>query len=141
QEAIARQASFFGVLDQLEFHECLDPHGVNLHLNRAKVKVLWSRREGFNRAIIEAMCAGTPCVMRRGFNYGHQYPFINQQTGCFASETDLPETLVRMCETYQQYSPRTWVLDHMSCHTATEILNDVIRTKAQALGEHWTKDL
>ena len=84
-DEIVRQARHYGVEDQLEFHEHLSPEEVNVQYNRARVNLLWSRTEGFNRAIIEGMCAGVPCILRAGHNYGHHYAYINSQTGCFSS--------------------------------------------------------
>ena len=100
---------------------------VNRHLNRAKVNVLWSRREGFNRAIIEAMFAGVPCILRQGINYGHHYDYINPSTGRFSTEKDLPRNLSEMIESYSSYALRDWVMKNMSCQRGTEILNECIR--------------
>src|SRR5262249_31486334 len=78
---IFRLAPYRGVADQIEMHERVAPEEVNRHLNRAKVNVIWSRREGVNRAVIEGFFAGTPGILRAGFNFGYPYPFINPQTG------------------------------------------------------------
>src|SRR5262249_40002323 len=110
-------------------------------LNRAKVNVLWSLKEGVNRAIIEGMLAGVPCVLREGFNYGYHYPHVNSQTGCYSSEKGLPDVLLRMIERYGDFSPREWVLNNMSCHKGTEVLGRVIKDTALSLGEVWTRDL
>ena len=90
KDRIYREAQLQGVADQLELHENLSPEDVNRHLNRARVHLLWSRREGVNRAIVEAMFAGVPSIVRDGMNYGHRYPHINPSTGRFSSEEDLP---------------------------------------------------
>ena len=49
KDDIWRSAGHYGIGNQVELHENIPPEQVNLHLNRAKVNVLWSRREGFNR--------------------------------------------------------------------------------------------
>ena len=67
-------AAHYQVDDQIEWHEGLTQSEVNVLLNRSKVNVIWSRKEGVNRAIVEGMFAGTPCVVRTGFNYGFKYP-------------------------------------------------------------------
>jgi glycosyltransferase involved in cell wall biosynthesis len=140
-EDIARLARYYGVLDQLEFHEGIDAEQVNRHLNRARVNVVWSRREGVNRAVIEGLHAGTPCILREGFNYGYHYDFINDQTGCYAAEAELPDRLMDMIERYREYAPRDWVMQNMSCQRATELLGATIREAATARGERWTRDL
>lgn len=141
QEDILEQADLYGVRDLLEIHEWASPAQVNRLLNRAKVNVLWSRREGVNRAIIEGMLAGTPCLVREGLNYGYRYPHINSQTGRFSTERDLPQNLFEMIENHGRYSPREWVLANMSCLRTSELLNQAIRTKAKELGENWTVDI
>jgi glycosyltransferase involved in cell wall biosynthesis len=141
KDEILRQAAYYGVADQLEIHEWVPYEQVNEFVNRAKVNVLWSRKEGFNRAIIEAMFAGVPCVMREGFNYGYRYPYINPQTGSFASERTLPETLLRMVENHHRYSPQDWVSAHMPCQRATELVSKAIGKAAVERGENWSGGL
>jgi glycosyltransferase involved in cell wall biosynthesis len=139
--AILREAEYYGVCDQLEIHEWVTQEKVNGLLNRSKVNIIWSRREGVNRAIIEGMFAGVPCILREGFNYGHFYPYVNDFTGCYCSEEELPEKLLWMIANYRRFSPREWVMRHMSCQTATEILTKSIRETAVKSGEVWTRDL
>lgn len=141
REDITQRAKYFGVYDQLEIYEWISPEAVNYHLNRSKVNVLWSRREGFNRAVIEGMLAGVPCILREGHNYGHRYPYINPRTGCYSAEGELPEKLLRMVENYRDFSPREWVVENMSAPRAAAILNESIKKVALDSGERWTTDL
>jgi len=141
KEDILRKADLYGVGDLLEIHEWASPTEVNRLLNRAKVNVLWSRREGVNRAIIEGMLAGTPCLVREGLNYGYRYPHINSQTGRFSTEKDLANNLFEMIENHSKFSPREWVLANMSCLRTAHLLNEIIKAKAKELGEHWTVDI
>jgi glycosyltransferase involved in cell wall biosynthesis len=138
---ILRQAQYYGVDDQLEVYERLPPEEVNVQLNRSKVNLLWSRREGCNRATIEGMFADVPCIIRDGFNYGHHYAHINPQTGCFSSERALPERILWVMRNRDKFAPRAWVLQHMTCQRSTAILNEAIRQVATAAGENWTRDL
>lgn len=140
RDAIFRQAKYYGVHDQVRFHENLSPDEVNRVLSSAKVNLLWSRREGVNRAIIEGMLADVPCLVREGLNFGFRYPHINAQTGRFASEASLPGELADIIEHYQQFSPRDWVLRHLSPQVSAARLNEAIRSRAIALGESWTRD-
>lgn len=131
-------AKYYGVDDQLEVYEWISQDQINTLLNRSKVNIIWSRREGVNRAIIEGMFAGVPCIVREGFNYGYSYPYINSSTGCFSSEQELPEKLLWMIENYRQFTPREWVMDNLSCQKATEILNNAVKAKALEAGETWS---
>jgi glycosyltransferase involved in cell wall biosynthesis len=141
KDMIYAQARYYGVADQIEIHEWLSPTDVNVHLNRAKVHVLWSRREGVNRAIIEALFADVPVIVRSGFNYGFPYPYINAHTGQFVDEPELPDKLVAMVDSHDTYSPRSWVMTHMTSRRNTTILSDVIKAHAVAAGAPWTEDL
>jgi glycosyltransferase involved in cell wall biosynthesis len=124
-------AAHFDVDDQIEWHEGLTQPEVNVLLNRSKVNVIWSRKEGVNRAIVEGMFAGVPCVVRAGFNYGHRYPYINEATGRFADESELPDCLAWMTDNYQRFDPRPWVMEHMSCQRSTAIVEDAVRGHAE----------
>src|SRR5262249_27967994 len=75
KDDVCEAAAYYGITDQLEIHESISAEQVNYHFNRAKVSVLWSRREGWNRALIEGMLAGVPCILRQGHNYGFSYPY------------------------------------------------------------------
>jgi glycosyltransferase involved in cell wall biosynthesis len=141
REDILRRARFYGVLDQIECHEGLTQEQVNHHLNRARVNIIWSRKEGVNRAIIEGMFAGVPCIIREGFNYGYRYPYVNGATGCFSTEAGLPDTIVRMLDTHAEYAPRDWAMANMSCQRATGLLEESIGQVARAAGEPWTGEV
>ena len=141
REDIHRQARYFGVADQIEIQENLETDQMAAALSRSKVHVLWSRREGFNRAIIEAMLAGVPGVLRAGHNYGQHYPYVNARTGQFADERTLPDVLVQMSERYAEYDSRAWVMENMTPQIATERMNEVIKRVALARGEAWTTDI
>jgi glycosyltransferase involved in cell wall biosynthesis len=136
---IERLIRYHGVADQVEIFERVPPSEVNRQLNRVKVNVLWSRREGVNRAIIEGMCAGVPALLREGFNYGYHYPYINDQTGGFASERSLPDRLLEFVRSQRARDPRAWVLDHMSPQRATAVIDESIGAYARAHGEPWTE--
>jgi glycosyltransferase involved in cell wall biosynthesis len=138
---IAAMATAFGVRDQIELHEWLNPSEVAKQLNRAKALVLWSRREGFNRAIIEAMLTDIPVIIRQDFNYGYKYPYINELTGAYATEKTFEKVVDNVFADLKRFSPRAWIMKHMTCHHATQILQQRIREVSSMHGETWTRDL
>lgn len=140
QRLIRDFAKYFGVTEQCEWYHHVEPDQVRYLVNRAKVKILWSRKEGFNRAIIEAMLMDVPVIMRQDHNFGHHYEHINEKTGRFANEDTLPDVLLDMIDRPEQFSPRAWVLEHMSFDAATRILNEHLQAAAKAEGEAWTED-
>ncbi len=135
---LRRLAAHYGIDDQIEWHEGLSQPDVNVLLNRSKVNVIWSRKEGVNRAIVEGMFAGVPCVVRAGFNYGFKYPYINEATGRFADESELSDCLAWMMDNYRRFDPRPWVMEHMSCQRSTAIVEGVVRRHVQG---PWTGPL
>jgi len=135
------QACAYGVADLLEFHEKITPKEVNEFLNRSKVNILWSRREGTPRAIIESMAAGVPCIVRKGFNYGYHYPYVNEQSGQFSDERSLPDTIERLLKAHASMEPRPSVIPRMTPRESTRRLNNSIRATATKLGEQWTRDI
>ncbi len=134
-------ARHFGVHDQIEMYERIPPEEVAALLARSKVHVLWSRREGANRAIIEAMLADVPVIVREGLSFGYKYPYINEQTGAFATERGLPEAILSMIDQPHRYSPRAWVLENMTAERATAVVERRLRDLAEASGSPWTEGL
>ena len=134
------QAKYHGIADLVEMQENLLLQDLVAQLNRAKVHVLWSRREGFNRATIEALAADIPVILREGHNFGAAYPYINSCTGAWANEETLPEALLDIVRRYSDFSPRRWLLEHMTPQIATAILGKTIREVAVRLGETWTAE-
>ena len=140
-EEIRVRARYYGVEEQIEFYEWLSADEVNRQFNRARINLIWSRFEGNNRVIVEGMFANVPFILRRGFNYGYKYRFVNEKTGVYADERDLEETIVAMLDGATSYSPREWAMEHMTCHKAITILFDTINIKARQLGEDFSNDL
>jgi glycosyltransferase involved in cell wall biosynthesis len=138
---IRAQAAHFGIGDQVELFERLSQTEVSALLARSKVHVLWSRRECANRAIIEAMLADVPVIVRSGLTFGFPYPYINAQTGRFVDEAALGDAILEMLERRASYAPRQWVLDHMTCQHATAAVEASVRAAAGRGGEPWTSGL
>ena len=138
---IRAQAAYFGVEDQIEFFERISQEDVSALLTRSKVHVLWSLRESSNRAIIEAMLADVPVIVREGLTYGCRYRHINSMTGRFVTEDDLADSILEMIEARGTYAPREWVLEHMTPQIATKMVEAGIADEARASGEPWSEGL
>jgi glycosyltransferase involved in cell wall biosynthesis len=126
------------ISDQIELYEGLTPIEVNAQLNRVKATILWSRREGFNRAIIEGFYAGVPGILYKAHNYGYQYPYINAITGCFADEKTLERTLIELVDDNSRFQTRNWVTQHMSPEHATAAIDQAIANYSATMGDPWT---
>ncbi len=132
---IKAEAAWYGVSDQIEFYELIPPSEVAVLMRRAKVNVVWSRKEGFNRVVIEGMFCGVPGILRQGHNYGDHYPYINDQTGRFSTENSLPRDLLELSQCWTHYRPRDWVMEHMTPQIATQIIEREISRHCVQIGE------
>jgi glycosyltransferase involved in cell wall biosynthesis len=141
REDIEALAAHFGIRDQVTTHERISHEEVSALLARSKVHVLWSRRECANRAIVEAMLADVPVIVREGLTFGYRYPYINEQTGRFVREGDLAQAILQMIAERDRYRPREWVLANMTCERATAVLNEHLKREALAAGAPWSEDL
>lgn len=133
-EDIEGRAEYYGVRDQLEFHDYVPQTEVARIMNRAKVNLVWSRREGFNRVAIEGLFCDVPCLLRQGHNYGQKYSYINEQTGRYCSEGDLPRALMEMTQGVGLYSPAEWALRHMTPQRATAIISEFLFDRSDRAG-------
>ena len=122
QDDIKDLARDYDVLDMLTFYEWIPVIEVAKLVGRAKVNIIWSRFEGLNRAIIEGMFCDTPCILREGFNFGMQYPYINKKTGRYANESNLDKVLELIIENGEDFSPREYILEHHNCYVAARYL-------------------
>jgi glycosyltransferase involved in cell wall biosynthesis len=138
---VKQMAENMGLADVVNFHEWLPPEEVSQLLQRSKVNLLWSRFEGLNRSIIEGMFCNVPCILREGFNYGDKYPYINAETGRYSSESKLADNLNVMLKNYENYSPRSYVLNNHTCIKATQILREKINVVEREVGNELTNDI
>ena len=56
-------------------------------------------------------------------------------------ESALGDAILDMLERRSSYSPRQWVLDHMTCQQATAIVEAHVRAAAAEHGEPWTSGI
>jgi glycosyltransferase involved in cell wall biosynthesis len=141
REDIEGLAAHFGIKDQIETYERISQTEVSALLARSKVHVLWSRRECANRAIVEAMMADVPVIVREGLTFGHRYPYVNEHTGRFVPERGLANAILEVIDTRSGFSPREWVLSNMTCVHATRALQRNLEEARKARGEPWYEDI
>lgn len=138
---IESYAKMYGLERNVELYEWLNPEEVAKFYNRAKVNILWSRFEGNNRSVIEGMLCNTPCILRQGHNYGQNYDYINNCTGAFSDERDLPHVLKSISKGEAEFHPRQYVIENHSCYEATKIINEVIKEQEVKNNRVWITDL
>lgn len=140
-EEIREQAEYFHVDDQIEFYEWLTPKEVNVQMNRARINLVWSRFEGNNRVILEGLFANIPFILREGFNYGYKYHFVNNETGVYANEDNLADTISYVLSNTHRFAPRKWAMRSMTYEIATRELFKAIRKKAYSVGEKFDEEM
>lgn len=109
-------------------------------LEKSKVFLLLSEKEGSNRAIVEALFCNVPVILYENFVGGAKNK-VNAQTGILSSFEELHEKIDYMLNHYQNFTPRSWAMAHTGSRNATRILNSVLREAAKRRGEEWTIDI
>lgn len=128
-DEIKMLARLYGVESQISFFENISQNELNLLYNRSKSFLLLSKKEGINKAIIEALFANLPIFLLEGFNYGYHYPYINSLTGSFIKRTDLPTFLIKLSQIIdkKKLAPHQWVKSNMTHEIATNRLCQVLQ--------------
>ena len=132
---IRMRAEWYGVSDQITFYEFISQIEIAHLMNRAKVNIVWSRREGVNRVIIEGMFCNVPCIIPDGFNYGYRYPYVNEETGRWSDDLRLASDLLEMTQNRWPGSPSNWVHRHMTPQHAGVTLRQSIARHCEQSGE------
>jgi hypothetical protein len=109
-------------------------------LEKSKVFLLLSEKEGSNRAIVEALFSDVPAILYENFIGGARGK-INEQTGVLSSFHELHTKVDYMLENYRRFTPRSWALEHTGSKNATRKLNSLLKSIATSKGEKWDVDI
>ncbi len=140
RRTIEDQIDYYGVRDKVVVMEDVDQKDINILFGKSRVNLMLSLKESGNKAIIEGMFADTPAIIMSD-HVGLDYAWINEQTGKIVDAGKFAETLLWFKNNPNQFTPRAWAMQHISCQESTRKLEQTIRTIAQANGEPWTKGL
>lgn len=121
RSVVMKLMDVYDVKDMLDIYEDESFEGVNELLNRSKVNVLLSLKEGSNRSLFETMFAGTPVIALKN-NIGINKSYINDETGELVKECDLATVLLQFKQSHANYRPREWAIDHISPEVTTKKL-------------------
>jgi hypothetical protein len=139
-DTIRREASAYGIGEQLTIASNVCYAGVADFLCRARASVILSRREGSCVVVAESLFANTPCALLQHAEIGSR-AFINPQTGVFLDEKHLDRQLTELIERAENFSPRQWAEANISCHASSQTLNGILKQDALAQGQEWTQDI
>jgi glycosyltransferase involved in cell wall biosynthesis len=130
----------FGVRQEIELPGLLPIDQVYEYLGRARVSVIFSRREGACVAVAESFLSDTPVGMMRDAHVGSR-AYINTTTGVLFDRRHLSGQLARFLEAARDFNPRSWAVENISCHRSSARLNEVLRDDAMRRGRPWTRDI
>lgn len=139
-DRVRQQAREFGVPQQLEFFESLPVDQVQEHLGAARVSVVLSRHEGYCGAVTESMFADTPVGLLEDAFIGSK-DYINDRTGVLLPHRNLGQALAEFLRRADQFQPREWAVENVSCHRSLPKVNAMLKAAALAEGQPWTSDL
>lgn len=137
---IRELAASYGVERQLTVMSNQPYPDVARHLANARASVVLSRREGSCVVVAESFCADTPAALLNDAVIGSRV-FINECTGQLLDARWLARDLMGFLERSNDFRPRTWAEQNISCYRTTALLNDILRQEALRRGDTWTVDL
>jgi glycosyltransferase involved in cell wall biosynthesis len=123
---------------KIEIREKVPPPQVAALVSQSKVFAFLSRKEGDNKALVEAMFVDVPSVVYED-TVGGAGNRINSQTGVFASDAELAKKIRFMLDNHRQFAARRWALEHSGSPVATRILDDALRTAVRAAGGRYER--
>jgi glycosyltransferase involved in cell wall biosynthesis len=124
----------------VEIKEKLPQPELARYLSQCKVFVFLSRKEGDNKALVEAMFADLPSIVYAR-SIGGARNRINPATGVLAEDEELAQKIRYMLDNYRNFTPRTWALANTGSEAATRILDGVLAGAARAGGAPYTRSI
>lgn len=131
---------YYGIQDRLKIYRQLSQTDLNKVLQRSKVNVLLSYKEGSNKSLFEGFFAGVPGIALRN-NIGINKNYINRETGLLVSEHELKDAILYISQRWREYTPREWAMANISPLVTTSKLNACLKSIAEKSHEPWTMDI
>jgi len=137
---IRRLARLFGVRQELDLRERRPLAEVMELQARAKVALIFTRREGCCVAAVEALFAGAALGLLKGAHVGPT-AYVNPTTGRLLAPPALDRQLMQLRDAAAIMDPRGWAVANISCVQSHARLNACVREATLALHRPWTTDL
>jgi glycosyltransferase involved in cell wall biosynthesis len=109
-------------------------------LVQCKAFVFLSRKEGDNKALVEAMFADVPAVVYDR-SIGGARSRVNPETGILASDEDLASRIRYMLDHAHEFHPRTWALEHTGSSIATRTVDAALSSAVREAGGRYTRGI
>ncbi|HEX2573913.1 MAG TPA: hypothetical protein VH877_30470 [Polyangia bacterium] len=140
EKEVRAEAREMGVPQDLELHTNLEIWEVAALQCDAKISTIFTRREGSCVAVAESLMADTPVAMMEEAHIGSK-SYINPQTGVLLGRQHLGMQLEQFLAEREQYTPRKWAIENISCMRTSARLNAALRDWALRTGRPWTEDI
>ena len=119
QKDIESLIEYYDLKESLDVYVGLSHDELNELLNKSKVNVLLSHKEGSNRSIFEGFFSGVPGIVLSS-NIGVNKNYINEFTGKLVTDEELADALKYFDKNWQQYDTRTWAMNNISAVKTTK---------------------
>lgn len=139
-DVIRAEARAFGAPQELEILPGVPNSTVGSYQERAKVSLIFSRREGSCVAVAESLFAGSPVGMMHDAHVGSK-AYITDQTGVLLRRRGLSRALSEFIERSGTFNTRAWAEANISCFRSSHLLNAQLRAYSQRAGLPWTRDI
>lgn len=120
--------------------ESLPADEVARHVSECRAFVFLSKKEGDNKALVEAMFTDVPVVVYE-HSIGGATSRVNDATGLLTSEDALADRIRHVLDHPERFSPRRWALDHTGSANATRLLDDAIRRVMHGAGQSYREGI
>lgn len=124
----------------IEAKENLSHSQVVKYLNMSRFFVFLTRKEGDNKALVEAMLTDVPAIVYK-HTVGGAKTRINPSTGILSTYDELKANIIYMMDHHKEFSPRKWALENTGSFNSTARLNNCIKQLAKINGEFFTRDI
>jgi len=125
---------------RLEIREKVPAQELAALVARSRMFVFLSRKEGDNKALVEAMFADVPAIVYDR-TVGGASGRINPATGVLASDRELGARIAWMLDHHAQFEPRRWALEHTGSPVATRVLDAALAQAVAAAGGRYTRGI
>lgn len=124
----------------IDYFDAMGQDQLNVILNRSKVNMLISFREGSNKGLAEGLFSGTPALLMAE-NSGGNHVHMNEFTGKVVKDRNLESAMLWFSDNYQELSPDAWVQQNMSPEVSAAKLSSVLKKYELDDGQKWEREL
>lgn len=123
--------------DRVDLIEKQNQTELNIILNKSKVNILLSLKEGSNRSLFEGFFAGTPGIVLKN-NIGTNKSYFTKESGSVIKEKHLLKTLIWYKDNWQKLSADKWALDNISIFKTKEKLDQFLKDISEKQNLQWS---